>query len=293
MYGKAMLYKHYYYHVRFDDKNSSDDLAHLNKARLAFQSVMTSGEYDLIQPKEPKTRDDYIYALLSNSSFKNLPAGDNLYISENNAESIFEVQFADHKALDDNPWLPGYFGPGALFEQYYGANTTSYRNHEAHPALYYEFETEGAPEGFDRDPRCYASFYFDGDLMDFDPASQYHKGFVSGSNNKKIASARNLKIPSGTQSLGIKKGHFPVYWDGLYAPFNDPVNQRIIRYADVLLMYAETMFILGDDGTGLNALNEVRRRVDMPDVTELTVESIIHERDIELAFEGHRWFDLI
>jgi hypothetical protein len=129
--------------------------------------------------------------------------------------------------------------------------------------------------------------------MDFNPASPYFKGFVSGSNDKKIAAARNLTIPPGTQSLGIKKGHFPVYWDGLYAPFNDPVNQRIIRYADVLLMYAETMLILGDDGTGINALNEVRRRVDMPDVTELTVESIIHERDIELAFEGHRWFDLI
>jgi len=53
------------------------------------------------------------------------------------------------------------------------------------------------------------------------------------------------------------------------------------------------MYLLGDDGSGLDALNQVRRRVDMPDVTALTTDAIIHERDVELAFENHRWLDLI
>jgi hypothetical protein len=58
-------------------------------------------------------------------------------------------------------------------------------------------------------------------------------------------------------------------------------------------MYAEAMFLLGDDGSGLQALNEVRERMDMPQVSELTTDAIIHERDVELATEGHRWLDLI
>ncbi len=53
------------------------------------------------------------------------------------------------------------------------------------------------------------------------------------------------------------------------------------------------MYLLGDNGTCVNALNEVRRRVDMPTITALTTNAIIHERDVELCFEGHRWLDLV
>ncbi len=128
--------------------------------------------------------------------------------------------------------------------------------------------------------------------MDFDPESPYYKGFNSLINVKRVARTRKIPVPVGF-GLGVKKTHFPVYWDGLQAPFNDPINRRVIRYADVLLMYAEVMFLLGDNGTGLDALNQVRARVDMPAIPALTTDAIIHERDIELAFETHRWFDLV
>jgi len=167
--GKALLYKHYYYYTRFGQKGSEADLADLQKAAEAFRTVMQSGEYKLIQPMEPKSREDYLYALLSNSSFKDLPAGNNVYRSENNDESVWEVQFSDAPMYQNNPWLPGYFNSGSLNMQFFSPHETSYRNIEGHPALYYEFETTGAPAPFDRDPRCYATFYFDGDLMDFDP----------------------------------------------------------------------------------------------------------------------------
>lgn len=291
--GKALLYKHYYYYARFGEKGSADDLADLEKSQSAFHEVITSGEYQLILPQAPKTETDYIYALLSNTAFKDLPSENNVYTSENNAESVWEVQFSDNTMLQNNPWLPGYFGPGSLNMQFFSPHTSSYKNIEAHPALYYEFETEGAPAPFDRDPRCYATFYFDGEVMDFDPTSDYYTGIVGGLNYKKIASSRQLDVPLGTVGLAVKKHYFPVYWEGDNAPYNDPNNKRLIRYADVLLMYAEVMYILGDDGTGLDALNEVRRRVDMPDVDALTIDAIIHERDIELAFEYHRWFDLV
>ncbi len=292
-FAKSLLYKHYYYYERFGKGGSAEDNADLQKARDLFKQVMNSHEYELILPQAPKTRKDYLYALLCNSSYVDLPSENNIYDSENNIESVWEVQYADEAPYQNNPWLCGYYGGGALNEQYFSPHETSYRNHEAHPAMYYAFETAGAPAPFDRDPRCYASLYFDGDLMDIDPTSYYYKPFKSGLHSKKVALARGLTVPAGTESLGIKKTHFPTYWNGPMAPYNDPVNKRVIRYADVLLMYAETMYLLGDDGTGLDALNQVRRRVDMPDVTALTTAAIIHERDVELAFEDHRWFDLV
>lgn len=293
--GKAMLFKYYYYHARFGNEGSTEARSDLEMARDMFRAVMTSGEYNLIQPMEPKTELDYVYALLSNSSFKDLPSENNLYKSENNDESVWEIQFSDNPMYQpSNPWLPGYFNSGSLQMQFFSPHETSYRNIEGHPAMYHVFETDGAPAPFDRDPRCKATFYFDGEVMDFDPASPYHVGINSGSNYKRIADARGIPgIPVGTVGVPVKKGYFPVYWDGDHAPFNDPTNKRMIRYADVLLMYAEVMYILGDDGTGLNALNQVRQRVDMPDVGALTVEAIQHERDVELAYEYHRWLDLV
>jgi len=71
-----------------------------------------------------------------------------------------------------------------------------------------------------------------------------------------------------------------------------------LRYADVLLMYAEAQNeAVGPDQSVYNAINEVRKRSDMPDVTsdlskENMRETIRLERRIELAGEGHRWFDL-
>lgn len=70
-----------------------------------------------------------------------------------------------------------------------------------------------------------------------------------------------------------------------------------IRYADLLLMYAEAMLEGGNgsDLRALEALNDVRQRegVMMPKKTELTREIIRNERRVELAFEGLRYNDLI
>jgi hypothetical protein len=70
-----------------------------------------------------------------------------------------------------------------------------------------------------------------------------------------------------------------------------------MRYADLLLLYAEAMFESGQgtDVRALDALNAVRARpgVNMPPKTELTQENIRNERRVELAYEGLRFNDLI
>ncbi|EMR00684.1 SusD family protein [Cesiribacter andamanensis AMV16] len=77
-----------------------------------------------------------------------------------------------------------------------------------------------------------------------------------------------------------------------------PVNHKVIRYADVLLMAAEAHARKASPNEGLarQYLNEVRDRVDMPVVTAsgtALVEAIYHERRVEFAGEGHRFFDLV
>ena len=291
--GKAMLYKYFHYHVRQGSEGGSEAQADLATAKNAFLDVMNSGEYELIQPKAPKTRKDYLMALLSNTAYLNLESENNSYPSENNRESIWEVQYSNERI--NSGWLPGWQWSGSLNTQYFSVHSNSYKNQEVHPDWFYACEVTGAPAGFDRDPRAYASCYIDGDTMHIDPANTYYKKYNSFINTKRIAAGRGLDhAGQPTISFGMKKYYFPVYdQEGTASPNNDPTNRRVIRYADVLLMYAEVMLLIGDDGTGLAALNEVRTRVDMPPIAALTRDAIIHERDIELAFESHRWNDLV
>jgi starch-binding outer membrane protein, SusD/RagB family len=74
---------------------------------------------------------------------------------------------------------------------------------------------------------------------------------------------------------------------------NGGIDMILMRYADVLLMYAEAKFELGqNDATALAAFNQVRARVGMPLATTLSRAEIQRERRVELAFEGLRLFDI-
>ncbi|MCF8225256.1 MAG: RagB/SusD family nutrient uptake outer membrane protein [Bacteroidales bacterium] len=292
--GKAMLYKYYYYHLRMGSGQAEIN-TDLELAKTMLKEVMESPAYALILPKADE-RVDYINAVLCNTSYMDLPASDgSFYPSENNSESVWEVQYTD-KRINEG-WLPGWQWSGNMNFQWFYHHESSFKNHEAHPDMYYAFEeVTGHPAGFVKDPRTFASLYLDGDRLHFVPEEEYYsKFYTSGLNNKRVASGRGLSRP-GQPSIGFgpKKYAYPTYND-LAAPNNAPFNHRIIRLADVYLLYAETSLLLDNDadGSGLSALNEVRDRVKMPPVAALTTDAIIHERDVELAFEGHRYIDLI
>ncbi|MEO0581291.1 MAG: RagB/SusD family nutrient uptake outer membrane protein [Bacteroidota bacterium] len=74
-------------------------------------------------------------------------------------------------------------------------------------------------------------------------------------------------------------------------------NIREIRYADVLLMAAEAYARAGNDSKAREYLNEVRTRVALPantaDAGSALLDAIYKERQLELATEGHRFFDLV
>lgn len=78
-------------------------------------------------------------------------------------------------------------------------------------------------------------------------------------------------------------------------------NWIVLRYADILLMYAEALNkITYGNPLAFNALNEVRNRAglsslsaqELPNQTSFDL-AVENERKIELSYEGHRWFDLV
>ncbi|MDX1752731.1 MAG: RagB/SusD family nutrient uptake outer membrane protein [Salinimicrobium sediminis] len=96
-------------------------------------------------------------------------------------------------------------------------------------------------------------------------------------------------------------------WKFFGAGFNDedpsPSENNIVllRLADIMLLKAEAHNALGETEKALDLLNTIRERAELPGLTEQEaiegygdIESaILHERFIELSFEGHRWFDLV
>jgi hypothetical protein len=73
-------------------------------------------------------------------------------------------------------------------------------------------------------------------------------------------------------------------------------NYIIYRLADVLLLKAEALNELGDVAGAAELVNQIRSRVNLPNTTATTQETmrlaIEKERRLELVFEGHRWYDL-
>ena len=82
--------------------------------------------------------------------------------------------------------------------------------------------------------------------------------------------------------------------------FTSGINYHIIRYADVLLMYAECLANTGDIAGAAPYLQQVRDRANLPDRTaefagyslDQFMEQLAHERVMELAIEGVRWQDI-
>jgi hypothetical protein len=81
---------------------------------------------------------------------------------------------------------------------------------------------------------------------------------------------------------------------GVSAPqLNYPQNYIEIRLADTYLMEAEALVQGGGDiARAATLLNAVRARVGLAPIAA-TLDNIYNERRLELATEGHRWFDLV
>jgi hypothetical protein len=137
-------------------------------------------------------------------------------------------------------------------------------------------------ENLNRDPRLTSSVYFTGDIF----MVHLNRAFTGNTPTKY---GQRKYIRNGPSATGI----------GVASPGGQ--DFYVIRYADVLLMRAEALAELGRQAEAYPLVNQVRARVNMPRVEnvegpslskEQMIEVIRHERRVELAFEGLRFFDL-
>ena len=191
--------------------------------------------------------------------------------NENNSESIFEIQAA---------LIPG--NPGASNSQY--SQVQGVRG-SAGGGWGFNVPTQELVDAFETDdPRLEATVIFRGETTPQGDAIP-----PTGDNPR-----YNQKsyVPFGMRVTGFTEGC--------------QQNIRVIRYADVLLMNAEANNELGNTAAALASLEEVRARARalasdpttaLPEVTTTVQadlrQAIWHERQVELAMEFDRYFDVI
>jgi hypothetical protein len=199
--------------------------------------------------------------------------------NENNKEVIFDVQFM----------YPDQGNSFDLIGRQYNSNAPLLDLAEA-----YDMKATGLPitdpaSGYDtndpyagRDPRLYATIVYPGDTF-MNVKVTPTRFAITGYGMKKYTIYDKGAPPAGQSDL--KDGQ-------------SETNFIVLRYADVLLMYAEAQNELsGPDNTVYDAINEVRERVGMPDITgpystEELRKIIHHERRVEFAGEALYYTDI-
>jgi hypothetical protein len=206
---------------------------------------------------------------------------------EANAESVFEVYFQDK---GDNNFNWGYngelqppfnWGPQTVRNQEYGQ---AWGNVIPSDRILNEFEAT--------DPRYKMTFWEVGDII-----------LTKGGTDPGVAlTATDLNVdPSIRNGVSLKRIYKKYsILDWMKESFKSTgLNQRLMRYADVLLMLAECETELGNFGQAATYINMVRARtgVNMPPVTltskNQALRAVMHERSVELAGEGLNNIDIL
>jgi starch-binding outer membrane protein, SusD/RagB family len=223
-----------------------------------------------------------IYSLTSNYRDNFKPT------NENNAESLFEVQFADPDAVGGTVF--NYGGePNANWKQVssvghtYAMDGFGYSDFLPTRGIYNAFKEEKTVDG-QLDPRLLSTI------------ASYEPGV------SELAYGAAWKNPK-TNIYPRKYTHdgIPGYTNENNGVENSGINYRILRYADVLLMYAEALNELGQTTQAYSYIQQVRNRAKLPNLAtakpnmnqEQMRDQIAHERYLELAIEGIRINDII
>ena len=232
------------------------------EAKLQGEEIIKSGQYSL--------ESDYAYVFTLEG--------------ENGKESIFETQYMDESTTD--AWNGLGLARGTITVRYtrprWGTGDgAGWGYNRPTQELYDEFETG--------DPRREAAIYVPTETQ-VKPDDGYPNVYLG---NRYTPRKYIMMRPDTTF---IKLSH----------DTRGPINRKEIRYPDVLLMYAEACVETGDFANAVTVLNQVRQRArggnpailpNFPygsysnNAADLR-KAIRHERRVELAMEGHRWFDL-
>jgi hypothetical protein len=244
-------------------------------AKTALLEVVNSGQYSLVE----NFLDNFDGDVKLNAT-TTLTTG-----NEFNSESVFEVVFVDKGDYGFN-W--SYNGEGVsspvatMRPQEYGI---VWGNVIPSNRILNEFEAN--------DPRFKFTFYEAGDQI-------LTKG---GTDPGVVMTATDMNVAASNRNGDVKKRIYRKYsdldWRKTSNVQSGGHNQRVIRYADVLLMLAECEAEGSNPGQAATYINMVRSRpsVSMPPVAtptkEAALKAVMHERAVELAGEEVNNIDIL
>ena len=230
---------------------------------------------EAINVLEPLTQNPYTYKLVEDFNWN----FDDTH--ENNAESIFELLIEDVGGTD-------LWGDGENINSTQ-SNTRPREYAAAEVGGWYEanptqqimdiFWKEKDKDGnFDYRARCSVAW-------DYEGCTYYQRPFREVFAQDKWKTYWILKY----QNWKTQKDE--------PAPPKSFINERAIRYADVLLMLAEAYMNKGALDTSIGYINQIRRRANLNDYSgpitkEGVFEDLVHQRAIEFFVEGERFYDL-
>ncbi|MBI9058305.1 MAG: RagB/SusD family nutrient uptake outer membrane protein [Labilibaculum sp.] len=255
-------------------------LAYMGKAQLFTK------DFESAKVTFKKVLDLKVYSLVADYR-------DNFTVTnENNSESVFEVQFSREAGGVDLSWggtpAPGW-GRTSGRAITYGAAGFGYADLQPTWALFNEYREELTVDG-EVDPRLDATIFYNKNAYDGVGMSLYGQDFATfyAANESNLNDLYCRKYENSD-------GDFANEYD-----WRSGINERIMRYADVLLMYAECLNETGATNDAYQYIQMVRDRVNLPDLATVKPnmtqaemrEQIAHERFLELSLEGHRFDDI-
>lgn len=291
----AMLGKSYLYRSGIEPLYGSSKTTYYNEAAEAFDRIIkgTYGNYRLV---------DYSY---------------NFDVAhENNDESIVELQFLGD--VENSAFNPATATSGLAFDTrgiMLPGTGVGYEG-VVHDWLFNEFKKSIDKDGY-TDIRMFSTMFFNDLASDiklrpgqrlkgpggYHFEEMYPKGnFTTAANvrthvyNAAFLKGMDLSMPmrnnNPTSITGVGAGVKEYIYN---QPRAHGVNWRYVRYADVLLMYAESVVMGGKQGSisAAEAVKMVRDRANLPAISGVTMDVIKHERMLEFALEGHRFYDLL
>lgn len=239
-----------------------------------------------------------MFSEAATTAFSLIGASDNPFKLSDDFAGIF---FDDQKNNPEILFSVMYSSPDDMhqFDQYTGSRMSCYPLWDLARAF------EEKSPGVD-DPRKHMTLIMVGDPWVMNDSKSGIFTYKLDNSGKVYSYSAGTFPPFGTKSL-LSEGAVPKHsmaWKKGVNPALIQARDKIsfqhrvlMRYADLLLLYAEAMVESGQgsDPRALQALNDVRGRdgVEMPAKTSLTREIVRNERRVELAYEGVRLYDLI
>ncbi len=220
---------------------------------LLSKVYLSNGQANLALPLlRELTRAPYTYVLM--------PTYAGTFDTDNNAESIFEIQYTSIFPGEGNPY-PNFF-----------LTNDNRSGRDVYGPSYLGTPGQGV---------CLPTF-------------ELYNSYEANDNRRAYTLLKYLSAQEGIELYLVYK------YRGISTSVNNAEdNISLLRYADVLLMLAEAVNETGKAPTpeAYDALDAVRKRVGLPVVSRtLNYESfrlkLLDERRWEFAFENQRWFDL-